>query len=106
VDQQPDAGDDQDHHRRERIEAERPRHLERTDAVRGRERNRRNPVAEVHDVIARLGRQAEQLREGVERYAERERHRSARHQRRRLLVERANADQPVNRGADTRQNRY
>ena len=50
----------------------------RTDAVRRRERNRRNPVAEVHDVIARLGRQAAQLREGVERYPERCRHRRAR----------------------------
>jgi len=44
-------------------------------------------VAEVHDVIACLGRQAEQLREGEERHAERRRHRPARHQRGRLTVE-------------------
>ena len=44
VNQRADAGDDEQHHPRERIEPESPRHLEVAEAVMGRERNLRNPL--------------------------------------------------------------
>ena len=106
MNERSDAGDDEQHHRRKRIEPECPRDLEPPNAVRGGERNRRNPVTEVHHVLARIGRKSEQLPEGIQREAERTHHRGARHERRRVLLERANADEPVNRGAECRQKRY
>jgi hypothetical protein len=73
VNHRADPGHDEDHHPGQRVEPESPRHLERPDgAVRGLERNRRNPLSHDHVERPRLGGQAEQLPEREHRHAERE----------------------------------
>ena len=106
VDQKADAGNDQDHHPRQGIEPERPRHLKGADAMRSRQRDWRNPRAERDDVIARLWGQRKHLPEGEERQAKRSRHGGTREKARRLPAERTNPDQAVYRGSQARQNRY
>ena len=66
VDQEPDPGDDQDHHRGQDVEAEiRP----------DREPAHRDPVEEVGDPDARIGRQPQQIHDQDEREHERQRDR-------------------------------
>jgi hypothetical protein len=103
VNQRTDAGDDEQHHPGERIEPEAPRRLEAADAVLGGERNRRNPVGNLHVVGARVRRQAEQLPEGDQRQPERRDHRRAGEGARGPPRERSDADQPVDRRAETGQ---
>ena len=104
VDQEADAGDDEQHHRRQRIERERPVHAERADAVGGLQRNRRNPVRHRHLVepsssvpsssqnATRLSHRAQPIMNEASTPAN-------------LLAEKANPDQPVEGGANARQER-
>ena len=98
VDQRADAGDDQQHHPRQRIEPESPRHLQAADAaVAQLERDRRDPLGDRDVERPRLGRQREQLPEGDHRQPERRDHRHARHQAGGPARERTDPDQTVDR---------
>ena len=88
VDQRADAGDDEQHHPGQRIEAEAPGHLEAADgAVAHLQRNRRNPLRDDDVVGARLGGQRQQLPERDQRQAERARPSSRTRRRRPALRE-------------------
>ena len=105
VNQRPDPGDDEQHHRRERIEPESPRHFEVAEAVMGRERNLRNPRRDVHVVGARVRGQPEQLPERDNRQRERRRHRRAGDKAGGPAGERTNPHEAVDGGPGARQKR-
>jgi hypothetical protein len=101
VNQEPDPGDDEDHHPGERIEPEAPRHFERADAAVGQlQRQRREPVG--HDDVMRGDAiRTHEPHERVDRHAERARHGGARHERRRLPAEIPDPDEAVQGRADS-----
>ena len=106
MDQKPDAGHDQDHHPGQRVEPERPRHLEGADAVDRLERDRWNPVRfgqaeDIGDMLAML--EAKQPPECADRQQQRAAHRRAGDGRRRRLAEVTHAHQAVDGGADAGQ---
>ena len=104
VDQGADARHHQQHHRRQRIEPEAPRHLQRgARTVTRRRRHRRNPLRHDHVVTAHLGRQPEQLPERDERQSERRTHRGARYEPGRAPREHTDPHEPIDDGAESRQ---
>src|SRR5262249_28001730 len=82
-----------------------PRDVEETDAVVGRERNLRNPVADGDIVGARLAAEAQELPEGDERQHERRGHRRDGNGTRGLARERPDPDEPVDQRSESRQQR-
>ena len=105
VNQEPDPGHDEDHQSRQRVEAERPWHLERAHAVHGLERDGGYPRGDGDDVCARRGRQTEELHERGDRQQQREAHRRAGDRAGEDLAEVTNPHEAVDGGANRGQQR-
>ena len=106
VNEEPDAGDDQDHHRVQRVQPEGPRYLKRTDTVRRRQRDGRNPVTEGDDVITPFRGKASSCQKAtIDRPSAAA---MAAHATKagRGAAEQPDANQAVHRGAQPRQNGY
>ena len=107
MDERADAGDDENHHPRQRIEAEPPGNLEAADGAAAHlERDRRNPLRDRHVERPRVSRQLKELPDRQERHRERRRHRRTGHAARGLAREIPDAGEAVDGRPDPGQQRY